>query len=105
MPTTSQYQSSRSGGDALGFIYTPNPELRSLLPDDFVTFTTPAGEVFELLVSKSRITRFGNVEISGDESASFSAIVTKSGDFIADIETNTQTYRAFVGDGLTFVFS
>ena len=106
MPTTSQYQSSRSGGDALGFIYTPNPELRSLLPDDFVTFTTPTGEVFELLVSKSRITRFGNVEISGgDESASFSAIVTKSGDFIADIETNTQTYRAFVGDGLTFVFS
>lgn len=105
-PTDNPYRSARSGSVPLGVIYSANPDLRELLPEDFVSFQTPTGDQHTFRVTRAKATRFGNIEITGEnDGASLFIVATKTGDFIADVETGSQTYRAFISDGQTVVYS
>ena len=105
-PTDRSYQSSRSEAVAMGLVYSANPELRELVPGDVVSFEAPDGDTHEFQVTGARVTQFGNVEVtSGDGSTSLFVMISETGGFFADIETGGETYRAFISDGQTVVFS
>lgn len=105
-PTDRPYQSSRSEAVALGLVYSANPRLRELVPGDVVSFEAPDGDIHEFQVTGARVTRFGNIEVTAEDgSTSLFAVVSETGDFFADVETSSQTYRAVITENQTVVFS
>lgn len=105
-PTDRPNQSSRSGAAAIGVVYAANPELHEVIPGDFVSFEALNGDTYGFEVTKSRVTRHGNVEITAREDGiSLFAVVTETGDFFADVLIGSQTYRAFISEDQTIVFS
>lgn len=105
-PTDRLNQSSRSSATKIGMVYSANPELREVVPGDFVSFEALNGDTFGFQVTGSRVTRYGNVEIIAQEGdTSLFAVVSETGDFFADVQTGNRAYRAFISEGQTVVFA
>lgn len=104
--TDTRHRNSRNQSASLGYVYAPNPELRSVLPEDFISFEAPDGAEFVIPVTESRVTRNGQLEVrGGNGDIQLFAIVTDAGNFMADIETDAKTYRAMILEGRTVVYA
>lgn len=104
--TDTRHRNARNQSASLGYVYAPNPELRSVLPEDFISFQAPDGAEFVIPVTASSLTRSGQLEVKGGNGdVQLFAIVTDAGNFMADIETDAKTYRAMIVEGRTVVYA
>ena len=104
--TDTRQRNSRDQSASLGYVYAPNPELRSVLPEDFISFQAPDGTEFVIPIMESSVTRSGQLEVRGGSGdVELFAIVTEAGNFMADVETDAKTYRAMIFDGQTVVYA
>ena len=104
--TGTRQRNSSNQAASLGYVYAPNPELRSVLPKDFISFQAPDGTEFVIPIMESSVTRSGQLEVRGGSGdVELFAIITETGNFMADVETDAKTYRAMILDGRTVVYA
>ena len=91
---------------AVGWIYSPSPELTFAAIGDLLEFETPTGAREQAQITRAEVTQFGNYLVQAKSpNSEILAVVTEDGNFISRVIGSAGVFQSQILEGRSVVYS